>query len=392
VRLALYHPWIYLRGGIERTLLELVRHSRHDWTLFTSRFEPGNTFPEFRSLDVQRLGDVPVRRNVTSVAKACFQVALSGRDWSGYDALMISNDGIANLLALRSTGAPLLGFCHTPLKVAYDYKTRARWLALRKPDATTRAGVALFAAIDRPLWRRYRRIFCNSREVETRLLDSGLARCSQTEVTHPGVDTEVLAPSGRREPFFLVPGRVMWTKNIELAIEAFLAFKLGSANRDFRLVIAGMVDEKSRPYFKRLRSIAMGCSDIEFVVSPSDEELFDLYDRSFAVLFTPPNEDWGIVPLEAMSFGKPVISVASGGPQESVLDGTTGFLRPPLADRFTTAMKRLIREPELYGRMSAAARERARLFSWEVFAERIDGYIDGLREAEKSETPALVTR
>jgi alpha-1,3/alpha-1,6-mannosyltransferase len=393
VRLALYHPWIYLRGGIERTLLELVRHSRHDWSLFTSRFEPESTFPEFGSMDVQRLSDVPVKRNMINVAKACFQVALSGRDWSGYDALMISNDGIANLLALRSSGAPLLGFCHTPLKVAYDRKTRARWLTLRKPNAATRAAVSLFTAIDRPLWRRYRRIFCNSKEVERRLLESGLARCGQTEVTYPGVDTDLLAPSGRREAFFLVPGRVMWTKNIELAIEAFLGFKLRrSATCDFRLVIAGMVDEKSRPYLKMLRSIAMGRDDIEFIIGPSDNELFDLYDRSFAVLFTPPNEDWGIVPLEAMSFGKPVISVAGGGPQESLLQGVTGFLRPALAEQFATAMEQLTRDGELYARMSAASRERARLFSWGAFAARIDSYVDGFQEAEQGGTPTLVTR
>jgi len=152
-----------------------------------------------------------------------------------------------------------------------------------------------------------------------------------------------------------------------------------------------MVDEKSRPYLALLRSLARGRVDIEFVIRPSDEELLDLYDRSFAVLFTPPNEDWGIVPLEAMAFGKPVISVACGGPQESVLDGETGFLLPPLANRFTVPMARLTQEPALYRRMSAAARERARLFSWETFARRIDGYIDSLRETEKSGTQALVT-
>ncbi|MDO8614721.1 MAG: glycosyltransferase [Dehalococcoidia bacterium] len=391
MRIALYHPWTYLRGGIERTLLELVKRSRHDWTLFTSRYDPEGTFPGFKDLRIERLGEVPVKRNTLSVARACLQVALSGRDWSRYDALMVSNDGISNLLALRSSGAPLLSLCHTPLKVAHDEKTRARWLAVRKPGFATRAAVSLFAALDRPLWRRYQHIFCVSGEVERRLLRSGLARQDQTEVVHPGVDAERLAPSGRREPFFLVPGRIMWTKNIELAIEAFLDLKLRApATRDYRLVIAGMVDEKSRPYLKMLRELSLGRGDIEFVVRPSDEELFDLYDRCFAVLFTPPNEDWGIVPLEAMAAGKPVVSVASGGPQESIADGETGFLVPSLANKFTDAMERLTREPELYQRMSAAGPDRARLFSWGAFVGRIDSYIDGLAEPEKGGVPALV--
>ena len=52
MRLAVYHPWTYLRGGIERVLAELLTRSRHDWTLFTHHYEPAATFPELRSCDV----------------------------------------------------------------------------------------------------------------------------------------------------------------------------------------------------------------------------------------------------------------------------------------------------------------------------------------------------
>lgn len=379
MKVALYHPWIYLKGGIERTLLELVRHSRHDWSLFTGRYDPDGTFPEFRSMSVRTIGDISVKRDTISVARSCARMAVSGRDWSGYDALVVSCDGIGNLVTLRATGVPLVSLCHTPLKVAHDTRTRGRWLAEQKPSLATRAAVSLFTAADRPLWKRYRRIFCVSAEVERRLVSAGLGRRGQTEVAHPGVDSATLTPTGRREDFFLVPGRIMWTKNIELAIQAFLDLKQRAPSMaPFRLVIAGMVDEKSGPYLRKLRSLALGRDDIEFVVDPTDRELFDLYDRSFAVLFTPPNEDWGIVPLEAMAFGKPVISVASGGPLESIVDGKTGFLLAPEAYRFVDAMERLVRDPSLYHQMSAAARERATLFSWQRFAGQIDDYLDTL--------------
>ncbi len=325
MRVAVYHPWIYLKGGIERTILELVTRSRHRWTIFTSCYLPEETFPEFQQLEVVEIAPVSVNRSLASVAMACARLLLAKWNWKGFDALMISCDGPGNLLALRSNGVPLLCLCHTPLKIAYDPYAKERWRRLAKPSLLTRAGVRLFTWIDRWAWKRYRRVFCVSGEVERRLRYAGLAEPGTTEVVHPGVDVERLAPSGRREPFFLLPGRIMWTKNVELGIRALMELK--RSHRDvasvqpLRLVIAGMVDAKSRPYLAWLRELAVGRDDIEFVVCPPDADLFDLYDRCLAVLFTPPNEDWGIVPLEAMAFGKPVVSVNRGGPVESVLDG-----------------------------------------------------------------------
>lgn len=61
-----------------------------------------------------------------------------------------------------------------------------------------------------------------------------------------------------------------------------------------------------------------------------------------AVIYTPEREHFGIVPLEAMAAGRPVIACNSGGPQESVVDGSTGFLCEPTTDAFATAMRSLM--------------------------------------------------
>ncbi len=50
MKIAAYYPWIYLKGGAERALLETVTRSRHEWTLYTNHFEPEATFPEFSDL------------------------------------------------------------------------------------------------------------------------------------------------------------------------------------------------------------------------------------------------------------------------------------------------------------------------------------------------------
>jgi glycosyltransferase involved in cell wall biosynthesis len=78
--------------------------------------------------------------------------------------------------------------------------------------------------------------------------------------------------------------------------------------------------------------------DVDFVESPSDSTLIDLYQRCIGVLFPAQNEDWGLVPLEAMACGKPVIAVNRGGPTESLLHGETGFLVPDRPQDFAAAL------------------------------------------------------
>lgn len=393
MRIAMYYPWVYLKGGIERTILEIARRSRHDWTVFTSHYQPDATFPGFAEVDVREIAPVSVRRDVASVAKACWQLLRHGGNWKDYDALMVSCDGIGNLLAMRPRGIPLLCLCHTPLKIGYDPHARERWLKMFRPSILSRTGVRLFKQVDRLAWRRYRRVFCVSREVEIRLQTAGVVKPGQTEVVHPGVDLERMTPTGRREPFFLMPGRIMWSKNLELGLTAFMEMKERSASPEVqqtRLVIAGALDEKSHPYMARLRELAARRNDVEFLVDPPDEQLFDLYDRCSTVLFTPPNEDWGIVPLEAMAFAKPVIAVARGGPAESVGHGETGLLCADEPSAFAEAMLRLVTEPELYDKLSTTARVRAGRYSWESFVHRIDEYLDELAlESARDQRPAV---
>ena len=94
------------------------------------------------------------------------------------------------------------------------------------------------------------------------------------------------------------------------------------------------------------------------------------------MLFPSLNEDWGIVPLEAMAFGKPVLAVNRGGPTESVADGETGALLDPTPRAFAEQMAHLADHPEEINRMGSKALARAALFSWETFVRRLDEYIE----------------
>jgi glycosyltransferase involved in cell wall biosynthesis len=169
----------------------------------------------------------------------------------------------------------------------------------------------------------------------------------------------------------------MWTKNIEIAIRAFLLFRSRLQDKgNFRLIIAGSVDEKSQAYLGDLRSMVVGRDDVEFIMSPSDDMLWNLYANCYAVLFPSFNEDWGIVPLEANAYGKPVIATNRGGPCESQLDGQTGFLVAPEPQAFAQAMECLADDAGLLEKMGRGARENVQKYDWTRFVKRMDTVLE----------------
>jgi glycosyltransferase involved in cell wall biosynthesis len=260
----------------------------------------------------------------------------------------------------------------------YDSHTRGRFFeGRRRPHY--RAAFRIYETADRTLWRNYVRVFTNSAEVKRRVVSANLVEEARVEVAHHGVDADWWRPDGRREPFFLVAGRIMWQKNIELALEAWIRFKPRASDNDFNLVVAGMVDAKSRPYLESLRLRAADRPDVSFVVGPNDAEMLDLYQRCWAVVFPPTNEDWGLVPLEAMACGKPVLATDRGGPRETVVDGVTGFLRIDQPELFGNAMSVMAAMSSAdLATMSARARARALEFPWSRFVERMDEHVEEL--------------
>lgn len=382
LRVAVYYPWVYLTSGAERTLLELARRSRHEIVIFTSRFEPDSTFPGLRHMDVRVLDHVSVRRTPFRVAGAALRILARRLDLAGFDALLVVCEGLGDLVTLRQPAVPAFNLCLTPLRIVFDPHYRAAYLAERSALArlVIRAGSAIFAAVDRIAWRRYRYVFPISAEVERRILAGRLAPAEKLRVLHPGVDLDAYeaAPVGEHDHTFFVPGRIMWTKNLELAIDAFRRFREGAPEPGrWRLCIAGIVDRKSEPYLAKLRERAAGDPAIELLVHPSDADMHARYRRCFATLFTAFNEDWGLVVIEAMASGKPCVAADRGGPREIVKHEVDGLLAEPSAEAFAAAMLRLATEPELRARIAGEAPAAAACFGWPQFVATLDASLEG---------------
>jgi glycosyltransferase involved in cell wall biosynthesis len=390
LRVAFYYPWIYLTSGGERIIVELTRRSKHDWTLFTSHFEPENTFPEMRTRKVVELRQVSVKRDILSTAKSAFHIMTETLPMEDYDALFVMCEGLGDMIMFRNHSKPSLCYCLTPLRAAFDPVYRRQ--SFQKRGVVGRmalfTGLELFAAVDRLAWRRYTRTVFLSRESAARARAARLPGSDTAEILYTGVGLSAPRPSDQFEPFFLIPGRIMWTKNIELGIRAFQRFQTRHAEfGHYRLVIAGRVDNKSESYLSELRALAGGDPRIEFVVAPDDNQLRDLYSRCYGVLFTPLNEDLGIVPLEAMAFGKPVIAINQGGPTETIGHGRHGFLLDPQPDAFATCMATLIAQPEVARRIGREGFLHAAQYSWDHFAARIDDMLEEIVDRRNHSSP-----
>jgi glycosyltransferase involved in cell wall biosynthesis len=384
MNLALYHPWVYLKGGAERVILNIVTRSRHNWTVFTNHFDRFNTFPELQNINIIELSKISVKRNYFSVATSAIKVLFQKVDLKKFDALLISSEGVGDFFTLRNHNIPIICFCHTPLKVIHDPFTKKRYLMEHKFSVLKYVVFSsIFKIVDKIAWSFYDYIVCNSEETRNRVLKAKLTSPEKIEVIHPGIDVKKITPIWEYRKYFLIPGRIMWQKNIELGIKAFQQFQIQYPNYKFELIIAGMVDEKSKSYYDKLLKLSYGWKNIKFVVNPSDEQLFELYKYCYSVIFTPLNEDWGIVPLEAMAFGKPVICINQGGPRESVINNKTGFLLNNSIEEFVKVMALLAHDESLVYKIGIEGRRHIYQFDWSIFINKLDDLIETIVKRKK---------
>lgn len=155
-------------------------------------------------------------------------------------------------------------------------------------------------------------------------------------------------------------------KGIQLAIGALKEFQSG-ANRDAILIIAGGWDPRvaeNVEHEQELRKAAKeaGVEDkVIFLKSISNEQRILLLNRTDALLYTPQNEHFGIVPVEAMYKECIVLACNSGGPLESILHGESGFLEEPDAKKWGKRLQGIFSEDAatLRSKIKAGAHKRA---------------------------------
>lgn len=134
--------------------------------------------------------------------------------------------------------------------------------------------------------------------------------------------------------------------------------------------------QKLLPFLSQVEELKLS-DRVRFLPSFTDAQRAALLAAAVAVVYTPENEHFGIVPIEAMASGVPVVACNSGGPTESVAHGVTGLLCDPTPAAFAAAFEQVLGGGA--GKMGVAARERVRqLFSRGAFGDKLDGYVRAL--------------
>jgi glycosyltransferase involved in cell wall biosynthesis len=300
VRVAIVHYWFLLSGGGER-VVEVLANMYPQADLFALFADPASIPASLkgRKLTTSFLNKLPLAHRINRLIFPLYPLAVESFDLREYD-LVISSDSPPVKGLLLNQSAVHLCYCHTPARGLWDnYSEVCRQRSpLLRPFFS--AGAHYVRNWDFSSAQRVDHFIANSEYVSQRI-----AKYYRREsiVVYPPVETSKGYLSPAQDDYYLTVGRLVDTKRVDLLIQA--CNKLHK-----RLVIAGTGRE-----MKRLKAIAG--PTIEFLGRVPESELSDLYARARAFLFAA-DEDFGIVPVEAQSYGRPVICFGHGGSLETV--------------------------------------------------------------------------
>ena len=324
MRVAIAHEWLTTLGGSERvveTMLEIYPGSPVYTTFLSDRNLPESVKGwDVRTSFVQKL---PFLHRVSQKYIPLFPLAFESFDLTGYDVVITSSSACSKGVL---TGPETLNicYCYTPLRYAWQPHLDRR-LGHANPvvKAANDLVVHYLRLWDRLASDRVDHFIAISEHVAARI-----AKFYRREsaVIYPPVDIERFPVVDCARDYFLVVSRLVPYKRVELAVEAFTRLGLP-------LKVVGDGPERGR-----LRAIAG--PNIEFLGFVGEADLPGLISGCQALVF-PGEEDFGIVPVEAMAAGRPVIGLARGGLTESAVDGETAVMfREPTTTALIDAVSR----------------------------------------------------
>lgn len=374
MKVALVHDWLTgMRGG-ER-VLEVFCELFPNADIFTLLHVEGSVSPTIERHRIRStfIGRLPQAERKYRFYLLLFPFAAERIDLSGYDLILSSSHCVAKNVR-GPEGACHISYVHTPMRYVWDqfdaYFGPGR--ASLPVRAAMRAVRPWLQRRDVETSRRVDHFIANSRHVAKRI-ERHYGRTA--EVIYPPVDVDRFSPSPRDEGYYVMVTAFAPYKRVDLAIEAFN--RTGSP-----LHIIGSGQDEAR-----LRSMAR--PNIKFLGWGTDAQVSAAYAGCKALIF-PGEEDFGIVPVEAMASGKPVIAYGRGGVLDTVvpLDGrksstreessnshapTGVFFLEQTPDSLIQALRRFEDnrhrfDPELVAR-------HARSFHRRSFKARLEGFI-----------------
>lgn len=364
MKVALVHDYLKEYGGAER-VLESLHDIYPDATVFTSVY-----LPEFLGPHKERFShwnikttffqQIPFNYKLMSPFRLLAPFAFKMFNFSDFDVIIVSSTGAYFPNAINKKEALQICYCHTPPRYLYGYATAREWKKNKVIASFTQFINHFLRMFDFHVSRNVDYYIANSEEVAARIKkfyrrESIVVYPPVTKTNHQkGNVTE-------KKEYFLTGGRLTRAKHVDLIIKACneLAVPLKVFGRGF----AGYEDELHR----------ISGSTINFVGEISDGEKTKLMRQAKGFLFASEDEDFGIIPVEAMSCGTPVIAHYSGGVKETLIDGKTGIFFDKLnVESIISAVKKF----EKTTIKSSDCKKQAEKFTEERFRDSIKAYVE----------------
>lgn len=369
-RVALVHDYLREYGGAER-VLEALHELYPEAPVYVGFFDRealGIHAKRFDGWDIREtwIARIPFYKKLFSPYRVFAPNAFKALDLSGYDVVLSSSNAYFAKAVTTSTAtkqALHLCYCHTPARSLYGYTTMSDWKRnpitrflgtilnhyLRVVDYQVAQGPLSFIANSYETKRRIEKFY--RRDAEVIFPPVTIATCSPKQLTER---------TQRTGEYYLYVGRLTASKHVDLAVEACTAL-------DLPLMVVGV--GKGEGYLRSKAGVT-----VTFLGAVSDAKLHEVYAQAKALIFPAEDEDFGIVPIEAMGHGVPVIAHRSGGPRETIVEGVTGLFFDELtAESLQNALKQFQKTAKTFD--STAIYTHALGFRTERFQQEIAAFV-----------------
>ncbi|KAG0323899.1 Alpha-1,3-mannosyltransferase-like protein [Podila horticola] len=430
LRVAFLHPDLGI-GGAERLVVDAavgLQNLGHKVVMYTSHHDPTHCFEETRdgTLTVKVGGNTIVPRTILGrfyIICAIFRnlhlalslLLLTKQDQ--FDVIIVDQLSVS-IPVLRWTGAKIFFYCHFPDKLLTKRESLLKKLYRLPVDRIEEVTTGMADTI-----------VVNSKFTADIFKKSFKTLHQVPEVLYPSIQfdkfdrkidpslAEIKVLQSDRVSFLSI-NRYERKKDINLAIHAFarLLAENGQERAHLRLVIAGGYDTRvvenvehhqelvqlaEKTHGLKTFTLASGHSDVQvpaetqvlFLQSISDAQKLFLLQTARALVYTPTNEHFGIVPVEAMYMKCPVIAVNSGGPTESILHQSTGYLCPPEEHVWAETMNVLMtKSVEELRAMGQAGHDRVvGLFSLAAFVKKLNGILQAMVQSPSKSSSSSIS-
>ncbi len=356
MNVALVHDWLNQIGGAEDVLENLV-DMYPERPLYTSLYWREKMPAHWRNWDIRTsfIDRLPFAHKRQQLYFPLYPLAFEQFDFRSYDLVISNKSGFCHGI-ITGPETTHICYCLTPTRYVWRYHQYAeqenlgrlaRFLLppfltyLRQWDQLAANRVDYFIAISQEVRRRIAKVYGR-----------------ESVIIYPPVDTARFTPANRLDDYYVIVGRLVPYRRIDLLIEAFN--KMGR-----RLLIAGRGRDR-----ERLEALAG--PTVEFLGYVPDADLPDLLARAQAFMF-PGEEDFGIAPIQAMAAGRPVIAYAAGGALDTVIPGETGVL---FTEQTVSAIISAVEAFDVTAVSPARIRKHAEQFDTAVFRHKLQAFVD----------------